>query len=127
VLRACRQVLVPSGLIAFYTIFIAPGLSDADYRRAARSGAPGITSWRRSQDDLLLAAGFLDISETDVTAEYLRVARLWYEGRQRHAAELEQVEGETQFAERQRDNKAASAAIEAGLLRRALFVAKRPP
>lgn len=126
-LRACRQVLVPGGLIAFFTIFIPPGLSDANYGRAARAGGPGITSWRRSQADLIRSAGFTDISETDVTTDYLCVARLWYEGRQRHALELREVEGETQFAERQRDNKAARDAIEAGLLRRALFVARRPP
>lgn len=125
-LRACREVLIPSGLIAFYTIFIAPGLSDAEYRRASRSGAGAITSWRRSQADLLRSAGFSDVSETDVTAEYLRVARSWGEGRERHAAELRQAEGEAQFAERQRGNRMARTAIEAGLIRRGLFVARRP-
>ncbi len=119
-------MLRPGGRLAFYTIFIPQGLSEADYRRAARARGPGITSWRRQQSDLLQAARFADIEELDLTDEFLRVARAWLAARTRLAAELREAEGETDFDQRLRESRAGVRAIEAGLLRRALFVAKRP-
>ena len=118
-------MLRPGGRIAFYTIFIPQGLAERDYRRAARVGAPGVTSWRREQPALLRAAGFSNVSQTDVTPEYLRLLRAWTEARERHAAGLREADGEAAFAEKQRENRARLAAIEAGLLRRCLLVAER--
>lgn len=124
-LRACRRVLRPGGCIAFYTIFIAEGLPEADYRRAARSGPLFVTSRRRGHRELLRAARFVEIAEIDLTVEFLRTARGWYEGRQRYATELAEAEGESSFRERQADSLAQLKALEAGLLRRSLFVARR--
>ncbi|HEU4759487.1 MAG TPA: hypothetical protein VFT91_05835 [Dehalococcoidia bacterium] len=125
-LRACWRVLRPGGRMAFYTIFIAEGLSERDYRRAARARGPGITSWRRQQSDLLRSAGFVEIEELDLTDEFLRVARAWLAARSRRAAELRQAEGAEEFEQRLRESRAGVRAIEAGLIRRALFVARRP-
>ena len=124
-LRACRRLLQPSGRIGFYTIFIPPGLSESAYRRALRLGPPGVAS-SRQQADLLSDAGFVDIAETDVTAEFLRIARARLEARGRHAAGLRQTEGKSQFEQKQAEERAQIEAIEAGLLRRSLFVAQRP-
>jgi hypothetical protein len=126
VLRACNRLLRPAGRIAFYTIFIAPGLPEAAYRRAARAGPAAVTSRRREQIDLLRSAGFGAVREIDATEAFLRTTRAWYEARDRHAAELAEAEGEDLFCERQRDYRLQARAIEAGLLRRALFVAERP-
>ncbi len=112
--------------MAFYTIFIPQGLSRRDYRRAARAGAPGVTSWRREQSDLLRAAGFVDIEELDLTPEFLRIARAWREALSRHADALRRAEGVPEFEQRVRENRARVAAIEAGLLRRSLFLACPP-
>ena len=115
----------PSGRIAFYTIFIPSGLSPSEYRRAARSGPAAVTSRRREQGQLLRSAGFARIEESDVTGDFLRTTRAWQEARARHAGELIEAEGEAAFRDRQRDYRLQANAIEAGLLRRALFVAQR--
>jgi len=127
VLRACRRLLRPAGKIAFYTIFVPSGLSPAEYRRAARSGPPAVTSRRREQGHLLRSAGFARIEETDVTGEFLRTTRAWQEARARYAGELIEAEGEALFRDRQRHYRLQARAIEAGLLRRALFLAERGP
>ncbi len=75
---------------------------------------------------MLRTAGFVDIVETDLTNDFRRTARGWYEGRERHAAEIVAAEGETAFTDRQNDSRSQLGALEAGLLRRCLFVARRP-
>jgi len=125
VLRACNRLLRPAGRIAFYTIFIPSGLSQAEYRRAARAGPAAVTSRRREHVDLLRSAGFAAVREIDVTAAFLRATRAWHEARARYAGQLSQAEGEASFRERQRDYRLQARAIEAGLLRRSLFVAER--
>ncbi len=81
---------------------------------------------RRDHGEMLQTAGFGEVMETDVTAEYLRTARDWFEARERYAPQLRRSPGEVEFEQRQADSKAQVAAIEEGLLRRSLFVAKRP-
>ena len=122
-LRACRRVLRPGGRIAYYNIFVAPGLPERLYRRALRAGPPAVASRGISQHDLLLRAGFRSIQETDLTAEFLTTARAWYEGRQKMEPELRESFGDSWFEERQADSCAMIPAIEDGLLRRSLFVA----
>ena len=85
-----------------------------------------MTSRGWEQADLLRSAGFARIEETDVTEAFLLTTRAWYEARARYADQLSQAEGEASFHERQRDYRLQAGAIEAGLLRRALFVAERP-
>lgn len=119
-------MLKPGGRLAFYTIFIPPGLSQSAYRRALRLGPRAVASGQREQPELLRSAAFGDIAETDVTAEFLRVARARLEARERHAAELRRSEGHSQFEQKQAEERAQIEAIEAGLLRRSLFVAQRP-
>ena len=112
--------------MAFYTIHIPLGLSPADYRRAVRARSPGVASWRREQTDLLRTAGFVDIDEIDLTDEFLRISRAWLKARLRHADELRQAEGAETVAQRIRDGRTSIRAIEQGLLRRSLFVARNP-
>lgn len=111
--------------MAFYTIFAREDLSKEEYQRVAQVDPPAAIS-SHSQQELLPAAGFVDITETDVSDEYLRVARALVEARQRHAADLRRSEGEAAFAQSQESDRAKVAAIEAGLLHRSLFVARRP-
>ena len=124
-LRACKRLLRPAGRVAFYTIFVPSGLSQAEYRRAARAGPSAVTSRGRQQADLLRSAGFAGVREIDVTEAFLRATRAWYEARARYAGQLSEAEGEASFHERQRDYRLQAQAIEAGLLRRSLFVAER--
>ncbi len=124
-LRACGRLLRPGGGIAFYTIFISPGLSESAYRRALKRGPARVASRRREHQELLRSAGFLGVSETDLTAEFLRITRQRLEARDRHAADLRQSLGDSEFEQQQSEAWAQIEAIEAGLLRRSLFVAER--
>jgi len=111
--------------MAFYTIYIVEGLTPSQYRWARRSGSPGLASGRRSQLELLRSAGFDDIEEMDLTEEFLRTARAWGEARRRHAEALRAVEG-ADFDGRLKENRIRVRAIESGLIRRSLFVARSP-
>jgi hypothetical protein len=126
VLRACARLLKPGGKIAFYTIFIAAGTSDADRRRILAIGDPPALASSATEAELLRSAGFVDIEEDDVTDEYLHISRGWHEGRERYAAELRKLEGSQAFEEGQATRRKRIAFIQAGLQRRALFVARRP-
>lgn len=108
--------------MAFFTIFVPAGLSDTDYQTAVASGPSAVSSRRRDHQDMLRSAGFRHVEETDVTEEFLITARAWYEGRERYADELRAADGHAAFEERQHDSRLQIEAIEAGLLRRSLFV-----
>ncbi len=108
--------------MAFVTIFVAPGRTPSEYRRALRSGPTFVSSRRKDHAELIASAGFSHIEETDLTAEFLRTSRGWETERNRHAAEMVAAEGEAAFSERQGDLDVQSTAIEAGLLRRSLFI-----
>ena len=124
-LRALKRLLRPGGRIAFTTIYVTPGLPPAARRRAHRSGPRAVAS-RADQPQLLASAGFVDVDEMDLTGEFLTTARAWLDEWDRHAEELERLEGPEAFAERQRDRRVQLRAVENGLLRRGLFSAARP-
>ena len=124
-LRACRRALKPGGRIAFHNIFVTHELPDSERRRVAKLGNPYVYT-RADQQALLRSAGFTNIRETDVTGEYLRVQRALYEANQRHARSLRQEQGAAKFEERQSSRRRTMQGIEAGALKRSLFVAERP-
>jgi hypothetical protein len=124
VLRASKRILRPGGRIAFYTIFIPPDLSEQDYRRAQFAG-PSAVAFRRNHQEILRSVGFVEITETNATDDYLRIARALAEARERHAEDLRKAHGEAWLSQKQEQDRIKLAAIETGLLRRSLFVAKR--
>ena len=124
-LRASRRVLNPGGRTAFLTIYIAPGLSAKQHRRAVIAGPPGVAT-RRDHNALLAGAGFATVDEIDVTAEFLETTDRWLEFYARREAELREAVGDERFDVRQKNHRLQSAAIRQGLLRRSLFVAETP-
>lgn len=124
-LRALKQLLRRGGRIAFTTIHIAPGLDAAAHRRARRSGPRAVAS-RRQQEELLASAGFVDIDNLDVTAEFATTARAWIEESKDNYDELTAVESPRALDERMRNNTKQLRAVEDGLLRRGMFTARRP-
>lgn len=118
-------MLRPGGRIAFYSIFIPAGLTDRDHRRALRCGPPVVTT-RGDYITLLRAAGYLKLKEVDVTAAYLDTARAWLREGHELAAELAQLEPPGAFADKIAHRREGIAAIEAGLLRRSLFIGNTP-
>jgi hypothetical protein len=73
---------------------------------------------------LLRAAGFQDILEIDVTPAFAATAAAWLAETEPHAEELARLEPPAAFEQRQADRRSMLAAIDAGLLRRALLLAR---
>ena len=111
--------------MAYYNIYETPGLSETERRRAALDGPPALLSRGLSQRELLERAGFTVALERDLTPEFLETARGWYGARQRHWDALVEADGEALMAQRDADSTAIIRSIEAGLLRRALFIGSK--
>ncbi len=122
-LRACRRLLRRGGRLAFLTILITDDLTLPQQRRAVRAGPPAVHA-RRDHRTLLQSAGFAGVEETDVTADYLTTVRSWSDESSAREVELRTVLGDELFSDRQNDRQAQASAIEQGLLRRSLFVAR---
>lgn len=118
-------MLRPGGRTAFYTIHPVAGLTPAQRRRAARSGAPAVST-ARPYEDLLAAAGFTQVQRADCTAEFAATAQAWLSEWDASFAELATLYGEQAVAERQRKRRTQLRAIADGLLARSLFTATRP-
>ncbi len=119
-LRACRRFLRPGGRTAYFTIFTTPGLSKRAHRRAVRLGPRAVGS-DREQPELLEAAGFAEVVATDVTTDFLETARRWVRYASKFEGQLRRTLGDALFDEQQTDRTKMIAAIEEGLLCRALF------
>jgi hypothetical protein len=79
---------------------------------------------RSDHQRLLRAAGFHDITELDVTPAFAAPAAAWLAETEPHAEELARLEPPGAFEQRQADRRSMLAAIRAGLLRRALLLAR---
>jgi hypothetical protein len=110
--------------MGFTTIFETPGLPPAA-RRRTRAAGPRAVAMRSDHHRLLRAAGFGDLTELDITPAFRATAAAWLAESEAHAGELAMLEPPGAFAQRQADRRAMLAAIDAGLLRRALLFAQR--
>jgi hypothetical protein len=115
--------LRPGGRLAFFTIEVAPDLSPEDHRRAVAAG-PRSTAGPDIADTLRRAR-FADVYAEDRTDEYLATARAWLAARLRHRDEMRPVDPQG-YDDRINDNQTTVPVIEAGLLRRGLYVARKP-
>ena len=118
-------MLRPRGRLAFLAIQPHPDLSSADRRRAHRVGPPHVAV-RTSYAAMLATAGFVDITATDITAEYRTTQQRWLAAIARRDAAIRSIVGDDDFDERDRRRRATLAAIEVGLLTRYRFTATRP-
>jgi len=125
VLRASRRLLRPGGRTAFFTIHPTPGLSLRLRRRAHRDGPVAVAS-HLSGRELLERAGFVDVEETDCTAEFVTVAQAWVDQCEDQRDALAELLGADEFDERQTERRIQLQAVRDGLLRRSLLVATRP-
>lgn len=123
-LRACHDLLRPGGTLAFTTIYIAPGVTPEQYRRASRVRGAGIAQGR-PLGDLLAAAGFVDVRQRDVTGAFARTTRAYLETSERYADELRIAWGQARFAEVLSDRKGTLSLVAEGAVRRALITARR--
>jgi len=120
--ESMQAVLRRRGRMGFFTIYVPEGLEESDYQNALRSGPSYVSTRRRDHRELLASAAFQQVEEIDLTPEFLVTTRTWLDGRERFRDELVKVEGQDSFDERQGDSRLQAEGIEAGLLRRALFL-----
>lgn len=111
--------------MAFFTIHPVSGLQPAQRRRASRHGPPAVAT-ARPYPQLLAAAGFTEVTETDCTGEFAVTTQAWIRHWDANRAELAALLGEQAVAERQAERRAQLCAIQDGLLARSLYVARRP-
>ena len=123
VLRACRRVARDGSRMAFTVIALAPSLTDSERRSAIESG-PKFVDIEEDYAVLLGQSGWCLQERTDLTAALLQFMRIELDGMQARAGALTQVFGSDEFAERMKRQQATIAAIDAGFLRRELFVAR---
>ena len=110
--------------MAFFTIEPAAALSDDRLRRAVENGPPEL-GVEAPHEQLLAAAGFTDIEAVDVTPEFSRTQQAWIDAWRVHESELLELLGADVVNERKNDRRAMRAAIDEGLLRRTLYLARR--
>ena len=123
-LRASRLLLRPGGRTAFFTIHPTPGLTPRRRRRAHRDGPVAVAS-HLSGRELLARAGFVDVKETDCTAEFATVAQALVDHCEDQRDALAEVRGADEFDRRQTERRIQLQAVRDGLLRRSLLVATR--
>jgi SAM-dependent methyltransferase len=123
VLEACRRVIRDGGRMVFSVISVAPGLSPDDYRRAVANG-PEFVESDTDYPTLLEQTGWIGLDCQDLTMDYAASCRrlLRADGERKDA--LQALIGAAEFAERQTGWRSKLAALEEGLLRRELFVAR---
>ncbi len=122
VLEACRRVIHDGGLMVFTVIWITPGLSRDDYRRALER-APEFGETETEYTTLLGQTGWTVTDASDVTEGYAASIRRFIRADEESKDGLEALLGAAEFAERQVGWRDELGAIEEGLLRRDLFVA----
>ncbi len=111
--------------MAFAVIEQGIHLSPADRRRAAEAGPPDVVV-RTSHPSLLASAGFVDVDTTDVTAGYRATMAAWHRATAAREVDVRGLLGDDEYADRQQRRVDALAAIDGGLLRRSIYVARRP-
>ncbi len=124
-LRACHDLLKPGGRLAFATILIRPGIDERAYRRAMRARGRGLAS-RRAIGDLLRAAGFVDVRESDVTPAFARTTRAFLETSRDVYDTLRAEWGDAPLAQSLDHWRKTLVVTEEGSLRRGIFSARRP-
>jgi len=123
VLRGCRRVARGGARMVFTVIAPTSSLTASERRIAIESGPPFVDA----PDDyavLLEQSGWCLQERTDLTAVFLQSMRTHLEGMQARADALAVVFGPDELAERMKRRLATIAAVDAGLLRRELFVVR---
>lgn len=124
-LRATHRLLRPGGRTALLTIHLPPDLSPEQRRRAVAAGPAAVATRSPGYPQLLRSAGFVDVEQHDVTASYRRTLRRWIDEARHRENDLARDELPGAFAERLAEHTVTLAAVEEGLLRRSLLVARR--
>lgn len=119
----CRRIIRPGGLMAFSVIFVPPGLTAEDHSLAVKA-APEFVETETDYPTLLEATGWAILDHRDLTAVFAQscAAKLRLETEE-HGA-LVRLIGAAEFDRRGEMITRRVAALERGILRRELFLAR---
>ena len=120
-LRECRRVIRDGAVSLFSVISIPPDLPGADHDRAIEAGPPFIDA-PGDYGDLLGQTGWRVTERTDVTPEYWQSLTSLVEAF-RNNADLRDALGDEKIAESLARRQEQVDSIDAGLLRREIFLA----
>ena len=123
VLRECHRVARGGAKMVFTVIAPAPSLAESERQIAIESGPPFVDA-PNDYAVLLDQSGWCLQERTDLTAAFLQSMRTHLEGTRARADALTAVFGPDELTERVKRRQATIAAVDAGLLRRELFVAQ---
>jgi len=121
VLAECRRTSRDGATMIFTVISIAPGLSRGDRDRAAAAGAPFKVE-SPLYLELLAQTGWRLTETIDLTGQYTRSMRQMIDEERARAAALVDLLGEAQLADKVVRRRRTLAALQAGLLRRDLYI-----
>jgi SAM-dependent methyltransferase len=124
VLRECRRVLERGGRVAAVVVEVAPGLGDAERRRALELG-PGRVDASGPLEELMAGAGLAPLESHDWTGELRDTLRSILAALARHELQLRAGEGDEVYDHELAKKARLLEGVEAGLLRRTLVVAER--
>ena len=122
-LRACRRVARVGAKMVFSVIALPPALPEVERQIAIAAGPPFVDV----ADDyahLLRHSGWRQLQRMDVTGEFSRAMRTRLEGMQERAGALAEVLGMDEYSQRLTHARTRIAVVDAGLLKREIFVAR---
>ena len=123
-LRECRRVLRPGGLVAGLVIHAAEDLTEAEELRAAELG-PSAVSSAMPYAALTREADLQPTLTADVTSAFLTTVRTVLPSREEHRQALFESGGPEAYEEETETLEKLVEGIKTGVLRRSLFVAAK--
>ena len=109
--------------MAFLTIEPEAGLAATELERAVAAGPPEVRV-DGGHEALLTRAGFTTIDAIDVTAAFHETQLAWSVRWSERKDDVVELLGEKLYDERQEERRLTLAAIQDGLLRRTLYIAR---
>ena len=121
VLESCHRVIRPGGRMVFSVIYVEPGLSPDEHRRAVDAGPPFVET-ETEYPVLLAEIGWTILDERDMTAEFARTIQRQLQADRGQLDGLETLIGAVDSSDRRKSLKSKFKAANDRILRRSLFV-----
>jgi cyclopropane fatty-acyl-phospholipid synthase-like methyltransferase len=122
-LAECRRVAKPGARMEFSAIWLVRDPSSAEEQALLQQSGPAYPDAGADYASLLDVAAWRLVDRMDVTTEFARCLDVLLEASQGRRAELVELLGERDFAERLARRHSTRSAVARGLLRREIFVA----
>lgn len=123
VLKECRRVIRPGGVMVFTVISVVPDLPPAEHGRAIDHG-PSFVDTDTAYPELLRRSGWEILDSFDLTAVFGRTARAVLAEEEAHMDGLAELFGQEATSDRLGRRRRTLAGVEKGLIRRDMFVAR---